>query len=271
MSVPPERVHIAPFGPERKRISQPAEYWRADRVVLVDYVGVDMFGNLRAEVCADLEEANIEYELVETDAAVETDLFSAVQVVSRVIEEHSDDLVYVNLATGSKRMAIAGMIAAMTSASATPYYVPADDAGSVIANPAEQVKEPQELPRFPMERPELQEIAIMEFIHRSDHQYEQEGGENYQTKKALYEFGELAGLQFMRDADGLGSEGKYGRLDRHIIDSLSTDGYITVEKVGTKRRVRLTETGANVRKAFEHLLDDRIVEAIDSSTHTEGR
>lgn len=276
MDVPPERVHVVPFGPETDRITKPAIDWRADRVVLLRYLGERdaVFEHLQAEVVATLEEEGIEYDVREHD--VGGDLFAAVGAVSRAIGDFSDDLVYVNLASGSKVMAIGGMIAAMTAESATPYYVHADDAGSVTPTPATNVTETQSIPRFPMERPEVQEIAVMQFIARSDRVHESAAGQPdyegegrpYHDKTTLYEFGEEAALPFM---DGVkdNSQAKFGRLDSHIVDPLREQGYLTVEQVGTHRRVMLTDQGENTLAAFEHLVPDHVSEVIDASRHTE--
>lgn len=268
MSGPPRIVHIAPFGAETKRITEPAFEWRADHVVLVDYLfPPGPYEHIHDEVLTTLDDAGIDYSTPEYD--IQGDLFGAVAAISSEIESHADDLVYVNLASGSKVTAIAGMIAAMTSEEATPYYVEADDAGSVAPTPATNVGSIEEIPRYPMDRPEYQHIAIMKFISESVHSHELGDSESYQDKTSLYEFGDAAGLRFMSGAEDATSEAKFGRLDGHIIKPLQKREYIEVEQVGQHRRVMLTELGRNTLRSFEHILSDETRDAIRDSTHTE--
>lgn len=267
MSGPPQIVHIAPFGAETKRITDPAVEWRANHIILIDYLFPSgPYEHIHDEVLSTLDDEGIEYTIQKYD--IENDLFGAVGAISTEIENHADDLVYVNLASGSKVTAIAGMIAAMTSDAATPYYVKADDAGSVAPSPATNIGDIEEIPRYPMNRPEYQHVAIMKFIAESSRSHELGDGEAYQDKTSLYKFGETAGLRFMSGADDVSSEAKFGRLDGHIIDPLRTRDYLTVERVGQHRRVMLTELGQNTLRSFEHILSDETMTIIRDSKHT---
>lgn len=267
MSGPPAIVHVAPFGPETRRITHPAVEWRADHVVLVDYLPPGPYDDIRNEVLETLEAEGIEYSVPDYD--VESDLFEAVAAMSTEIERQTNELVYVNLASGSKVMAIGGMIAAMTSESATPYYVTAEDAGSVVPSPATNVTGIEELPRYPMERPEYQHIAVMKFIHESSRYHEQGDGRPYQDKSTLIEFGIDAELAFMRGNETANSKAQFGHLNSKICDPLEERGYAEDVQVGRHHRILLTNLGRNTLRSFEHLLSEDTLSAIGESRHTE--
>jgi len=264
MTGPKLRVHIAPLGAETERITKPGIDWRADRMVLLDYLPPGPYEHIHQEVLSTLEDENIEYDTPRYE--IGDDLFEAVGAVSKEIKKHEDDLVYVNLASGSKVTAIGGMIAAMTSEVAEPYYVPADDSGSVEPTPAMNVRDIEQIPRYPMERPEYQHIAVMKFIADSHRFYDRED-RPYHDKTSLYEFGEAAELPFMSEVDeSAKSNKKHNHLRHKIIDPLKERDYIDVEPVGTHDRVMLTELGRNTLRSFEHLLSEETLSVVEDMT-----
>lgn len=265
----PRRVHIVPFGPETDRITKPAIEMRADLVVLIHYDEMEpTYEDLQTEVRTRLETEGIEY--TEPEYRGEDKLFRSIDAVSREINKYADDLVYVNLAVGSKVMAIGSMMAAMSADDVKPYYVKATDSGSVAPTPATNVEEVQSIPRFPMDRPEMEHVALLEFIERSSHKHELGDLEPYQVKSTLYEFGEAAELPFMKNVDeDATSKAKFNRLDNHIIRPLTERGYVEIEEVGQHHRVFLTDLGTHIIEGFGYLVPDSVRESIDNSSHTE--
>ena len=118
-----ERVHIAPLGYEYERIVLPTLNQKADRAVLIDYRDDEERLPYHEQVRSDLREAGITVESREADIF---SLYDSIGTVARLIRENSEHQVYVNLASGSKVMAIGGTIACMAEG-ATPYYVRAEE------------------------------------------------------------------------------------------------------------------------------------------------
>jgi hypothetical protein len=246
-----ERVHIAPLGIEYDRIVQPLLRTDADRVVLLDYLPAYLTEQLRDDqIEADLDSHGIEYERNACDI---DDLFDALAAFGEAILEYESDAVYVNLATGDKMLAIGGMIACMTTEAAEPYYVEAEQHGSHQPPVPTGVRSVDTLPRYPMERPDVQHLHVMNYIANSDRTTAD--GKPYRIKRELFEFGEGAELPFIADYDGETNKGKFRKLDRHVVKPLGKKGYIDVEEVGTKKWVTLTEDGENTLRAFRYLLD----------------
>lgn len=100
------RVHVAPFGVERDRIVRPAVEYGADKVVLLDYLPESVPARPALDELTDgFEEQGIDHEC---RSPTITDIFDALAAVGAAIVDHADDEVFVNLATGSKPVAIGG-------------------------------------------------------------------------------------------------------------------------------------------------------------------
>jgi hypothetical protein len=247
----PEQVHVAPLGIERDRVVEPPVEHSADRVVLLQYLPGSLRHHLEDEAIeTTFDDHGIDCEVVEVEIE---DLFDAVAAFGRVLGAHADDRVYVNLASGDKVTAIGGMIACMADGSAQPYYVEAEEYGSLQPPAPRGVRSIDTVPTYHIERPERQHLAIM--AHVADSERTNAAGDPYRIKRELFEYGERAGLPFMLDFDGDTDKGKFRRLDAHVISPLSERGYVEIEQVGTQKRVFLTEDGRNTLRAFEYLLE----------------
>lgn len=246
-----ERVHIAPLGLEHDRIVEPPVEYGADRVVLLDYLPDYLDDRLSTdEIAAAFDDRGIACDVLACEMA---DFFDAMAVFGAVITDHADDEVYVNLATGNKVTAIAGMLACMATEAAEPYYVEAEDHGSHRAPVPSGVRSIDAIPRYPIDRPDDQLLAVMEFVASSDRT--DRDGDPYRIKRDLIEFGEREGLPFLADYSGDTEKGKFRRLDAHVVSPLTDRGYVAVESVGTQKRVKLTDLGRNVLRAFRYRIE----------------
>lgn len=245
-----ERVHVAPLGLEYDRIVDPPVEYGADRVVLLEYLPDYVAEDVRDdEIIAAFDDNGIETGVRSYDM---DDFFSAMAAFGDVVTGEADNDVYVNLATGNKVTAIAGMLACMATEAAEPYYVEAENHGSHRAPVPSGVRSIDPIPRYPIERPEDQLLAIMQYVADSDRT--DRDGEPYRIKRSLFEYGEEAGLQFIADYSGDTQKGKFRRLDAHVVSPLRERGYVTVEEVGTQKRVKLTDLGEDVLRAFQYRL-----------------
>jgi len=238
-----ERVHIMPVGYEHERIVQPARRSRADRIVLVGHEE-DKEGsqgkNKWNRVTEALEELEIPYEEKYCNIF---DLYSSLGAIAEAVSTHADDDVYVNLSTGSKITAIAGMIASMVMDS-TAYYVRAENYdGDTPSN----IIDVMDLPPFPIDSPDQEQVNIMAFIET----WEQHEGPP--TKGEIIHFSEQENLSYVRQ--NVAGKGKYRLLDTHIVEPLKERGWIYESKSGRNKILELTENGAAALQAFRWMTD----------------
>jgi len=252
-----ERVHVMPLGFEHDRIVEPAREYRADRVVLLDWIADDIERPAyHDDVRADLADAGIETQCRDCELF---DLYDSIAVIADVVTAEAtptDDAdvaneVYVNLATGSKITAIGGMIACMVTGAASPYYVRAERYASGTEPVGYGMELAIDLPTYPMDHPDRQQVAVLDRL----------AGAGACSKKELIRFGTERDLPFVADCDrpfdasGKPTKQSYARLRRHVVEPLVDREFVTVESVGTTRQVRLTDAGRNARRAFGFVLE----------------
>ena len=237
-----ERVHLMPVGYENDRIVLSAERFRADRVVLLEYDDETGHPSYVETIRERLDERGIDHESVTCDIF---DFYDSIGTVAELATRFDDHDVYVNLASGSKVTAIGGMIACMATG-ATPYYVRAERyAAESDGDTAEGIREVTELPTYPMESPDPQHVAVMDYLSRED------GA----RKRDLITFSKEAKLPFIADRDAANRKSEYRLLDSHVLDPLRENGYVTVRERGRSKLVELTEAGENTLRAFRYLVE----------------
>lgn len=235
------RVHVAPVGYENDRIVLPAERLDADRVVLLESAADDEYP-YPDRVRERLDDRGIDHATLECDIF---DLYDSIGTIAAAITANADDEVYVNLASGSKVTAIGGMIACMATG-ATPYYARAERYGDEADGVSEGVAELSQLPTYPIDRPSREQVAVLDYL--------EEHGPT--SKKRLIDFGRTASLPFVADHDASNTKAEYRLLDSHVLEPLAADGYVELESVGRRKRVHLTDRGANTLRAFRYLLGE---------------
>lgn len=237
-----DRIHIAPLGFEKERVYLAASAMKADRVIIISYEDDNEGDEYLEEVIEGLSELNIDYETASCNIF---DLYDSIGEIAEQVHQYNSEEVFVNVSTGGKITAIAGMIACMVT-EATPYYVQAEDYESGIPKGVRAIKR---LPRYPIEAPDKQNIVMLDYIYR-----ENMSGKK-PTKKELIEYAVKEELPFVAGQD---TENKrnYRLLDKHIIDPLQKEGHISVKKTGRKKRVTITQSGEKTRNAFRYMLED---------------
>lgn len=245
---PAAQVHIIPVGYEEDRIVQPPVEAYADKVILLLNSEDDDLLEFQ-ERAIEKVEANIRE--VEKRRCRIFDLYESLREFAECLDEHENDAVYVNLATGSKVTAIGGMIACM-AVGGNPYYVPAGEYG----NPEEEgppdyavahdAQDPVELPQYPIDSPSAQEIAIIGYISRSERPV---------NKKQLIDFSIENDLPFIRRYKNSKRQAQYRVLEEHVLSPLRNRDCINVNTQGRDRIVELTKHGENTYTAFKYLID----------------
>ncbi|TQQ83589.1 hypothetical protein EGH24_02005 [Halonotius terrestris] len=251
-----DRVHVVAHGWEVARVVDPLYKLKADKIVLVLPDNEAFIPDFEYEMIEELE-ANDRIE-VETRTANLYDLDSALQTITQAVKDHEEDEVYINVSTGTQIAAIAGMMAAQTS-EATPFYVqitPDDADEDEVWTPDEPIfstsGEITELPVFELQGPSTEQLQILGFLH----------GNDGVTKKELIEHAEEEELPFIMNTEAKSDEGRYRVLDSHIINPLTENEYITVEKAGRKKEVSITQRGIDALAAFP--LDSETMEAVEN-------
>ncbi|WP_254528112.1 DUF6293 family protein [Natrinema gelatinilyticum] len=281
-----KRVHVVPLGYEYERIVEPIRDQRADLVYLLEddstaghrhpdgdtrpadddgYIErnatapADYHDELRDELGTIVPE-------VRTWECDLTDVYAVLGDVTTIADIHADDQVYVNVSGAGTIPAIGATIACMdVSTDAHAYYVePSEYAHDGTTEPISfGVDEIEQVPTYPIESPTRDQVAIMEFLSEPG---AWEGFHADRTsppkKKDLIEYARDTDLSFMADRrspDERSAEdkGAFRVLDTHVLEPLAEDGYVTIESVGRRRVVELTERGENAYRAFRHkLMDD---------------
>ncbi len=283
-----KRVHIVPLGYEYDRIIEPIRAQRADLVYLladdrtdgdrgpVDGDCVDG-GPSDGDTTADGDAVTADYhddlrtELESTVPEVETrrcdlgDVYAVLGEVTTIAAEHAEDTVSVNVSGAGTIAAIGATMACMdVSTDAHAYYVePSDYAHEGEREPISTgIAATERLPTYPIDSPTPDQVAIMAFLadpNTWDGYHEERTSPP--KKKDLIEYARDRELSFMADRRppeerGGEDKGAFRVLDTHVLDPLEADGYVTIESVGRRRVVELTEQGTNAYRAFKHKLAD---------------
>ena len=239
-----DEVHIAPLGYEYDRIVGPVREHNVDILYLLEHDdpgnGPDYHDDLRAE----LDDFGVEIRSRSVDVF---DIYDVLGVVTTLTADHAEDIVRVNVSSGSKLSAVGAAIACMAT-DATAYYVHPTD------YPAADRRERQSygyagdevLPSYPIESPTTDQVAVMDFLAETN-------TDAYTVKKKdIIEYAEEQGLAFVADNDPANDKAKFALLNANVIDPLLEDGYVEIEDVGRRKQVTLTETGADALRAFRH-------------------
>ncbi|MXV60828.1 hypothetical protein GS429_01825 [Natronorubrum sp. JWXQ-INN-674] len=260
-----KRVHIVPLGYEYDRILEPIRNQRADLVYLLEDVGTNEdartgTADYHDELRTELESIVPEFRTRLCDL---TDVYAVLGEVTTIAADHADDNVSVNVSGAGTIPAIGATMACMdVSTDARAYYVePSAYGHDGEREPVSTgVTATEQLPTYPIDSPTPDQVAIMGFLADPE---SWDGYHEARTappkKKDLIEYARAQGLSFMADRQppaGRDSEdkGAFRVLDTHVLDPLKADGYVTVESVGRRRVVELTDQGANAYRAFKHKL-----------------
>jgi len=232
------RIHIAPVGYEIDRVVLPAKKMRADKVFLLvhENPSQDKATKFYDSIDKKLQKLNIETEKVYHNRL---DLFQIIKSVKQLIESQSNDLIYVNLASGSKIQSVGCMMACQLfndKENVSPYYVEAKEytgfSGEAISK---GIKEIQAVPSYEIKKPEPKLIQALKIIKESNGKL---------SKK------EMARICLDKKLITINAENEsqatFASLDQNIISPLEKKwGFIEVEKIGRTRWIKITDEGIN--------------------------
>lgn len=241
----PKRVHIAPLGYEKERIYRPAIDESADEVVLLTHAADEddeQAADCRNAVEQAFDDSGIKYETRECDFFT---LEVALAEFQALIQQHQGDSVYINISTGSKITAIAGMLACMISGG-TPYYVKPEDYGETTVS--EGVENTFPVAAYPIDPPERETTQVLQFIKNRN---EEEGKV---IKRDLNQFIADEELGPVSELEREDSNDIYDVVQREFIKPLKENGLIQVQRLGTEKRLNLTEQGEQMLDFSNYIL-----------------
>lgn len=137
----------------------------------------------------------------------------------------------------------------MTGA-AEPYSVRAETYTSSDEPVGHGIEKKIELPRYPMAKPEQQQIEILGYLVDT-FESTREGISYTVRKKDLIEYGKNNDLPFATHYDGDSYNGYYRRLENHILEPLEAKEYIEIVERGRQKIVTPTELGQQSYYAFQ--------------------
>jgi len=232
------RIHIAPVGYEIDRIVLPAKKKRADKVYLLihENPSIDKAVSFYENISKKLEKLNIDVVKEHHDRL---DLFKIIKSVREIIEREKGNIIYVNLASGSKIQAIACMMACMMfndNKNIQPFYVEAKDYIGFSGKPISTgIKDIQDMPTYEIKRPQQKLVNALKIIHEHDGRI---------SKKEMAEIAKEQKLIVVNAENE--SQATFASLDKSIISVLKDQwGFIKVEQIGRTRWIEITEEGKN--------------------------
>jgi len=236
------RVHVAPVGFEIDRIVLPAKKRKADKVYLMihENPSEDKAGPFVEKIKKQLKKANIE---VVTASHDRLDLYKIIKSIKEIIEEEKGNNVYVNLASGSKIQAIAGMMACMMfnkEKNVVPFYVEAKEyIGFKGQQSSSGIKEILDIPPYEIQIPEQKHIKALKIIKDNSGKL---------TKKEMAKLAYDEKIIIVKAEKENFTQARFASLDKNIIQPLERWNFISVEKLGRNRVIKITEEGNNAAK-----------------------
>ncbi len=239
------RVHIAPVGFEFRRVTEPLIGMQADKVYLVTFEANDKAQKFYSSVKKELAD-NYKHIRVEEVFVKIWDLYACLEAYRVILlkERDAGNHVYVNVSTGTKVTAMAGMLSCMLWG-ASPYYAQVSYPPSSYAEvpPTEYVRDSEVFPVYEIKKPKPEHLLVLEMLSGT-------GGKARKAK--LIDELESKGIIRLRDEtkDELTEAAKHSQL-RAILDPMENEWqFIRVESSGRRSEVFITDKGATALKIF---------------------
>ena len=243
MSMMNLRIHVAPVGFEIDRIVLSAKQRKADKVYLLVHQNPsqDKARPFIESIQTQLKKSKIEV-VVETHDRL--NLFEIIKSIKQIIKKEQGNNIYVNLASGSKIQAIAGMMACMMfneQKNVFPFYVEAKKYhGFETKQISSGIKDLMDIPSYEIQKPEPKHIRALKIIN-------DQGGKL--TKKKMAELADNDKLIVVNAEPENYSQARFASLDKNIIQPLLSHWkFIEEEKIGRTRWINITQEGQNAAK-----------------------
>lgn len=237
------RVHIAPIGFEYRRVTEPLIRMYADKVYLVKYEKNDDAAGFYDKIERELGQS-YKHILVQDVFLNIWDLYKCVEKFREIIhqEQEQENHVYVNVSTGTKITAIAGMLSCMLWG-ADPYYAPISYEGrQPDVNMSEHVSEPERFPVYGINKPKPEFMQILDLL--SNH------GGTMEKRHIIKELEVTNIIKNTLDNNELSAPAKHSRL-RSLLDPMMREwDLISIKTSGRKSKVSIKPQGETALQIF---------------------
>lgn len=238
------RVHIVPIGFDSTRVTESLIQKKADKVYFLRFTGDGDESPYYDFIKTELQEKYSTIEINEEFIDI-WNLFECIETFRKIILNEHDmgNNVFVNVATGSKITAIAGMLSCMLW-DAIPYY-------AHIEYPTQKklkIQKPlitkfDDLPAYAINKPKKNELQILNIL---------ENNSSTIRKSDLIE--ELVNLKIIiqkeRPEKELKIHAKYSQLHALLNPMEKEWKFINIEHVGKRSQITTTEQGKQALKIF---------------------
>ena len=241
------RVHIVPVGFDDTRVSESLIKGKADRVYFIRFKD-DKEGKHKKYFEFIKNELNSKLpgcEKIEKFGNL-WDLYECIKLIREIIfeEKKLGNHIYVNVSSGSKSTAIAGMLACM-SWQATPYYVRLNYSKAKASKSLQKlpVAGIDDLPRYNIIKPNSEHLVVLNLLKMGK-----------KTKAELIDAldGKIIKQKgpLKENSNDLSIHAKHGQL-RTILEPMEKNyGYIQIDKHGRKSDVTITPQGRRTLEIF---------------------
>ena len=236
------RVHIVPVGFEFQRVTNPLIEMQADRVYLIRFEKNDdaktYFSQIRKELSKNYKHIQVKEVFLNI-----WDLYECIEEFRNIILEEKENHVYVNVSTGTKITAIAGMLSCMLW-DTEPYYTRISYPGKKSESiPTEHILDSKPLPAYDIIKPKPEFMHILKLLQS-----------NNGTMRKSKIINELEGEKILRKADLDGNElrgpAKHSQL-RALLKPMEQDWkFVKVNASGRRSEVTITKQGENALRIF---------------------
>lgn len=238
------RVHIIPIGFDSTRVTEALIQRKADKVHFIRYTKDKEhsahFGFIKKELHKKMKQLEIKQYFLNI-----WDLYECIEKFREIIieEKQKGNHVFINVSTGSKITAIAGMLACM-SWKAEPYYVQVNyEPQSAASIQKLNVKALDDLPVYEINKPKQLHMRILEVLMKND---------KIMRKSKLIE--ELENMNIIKQKDDATGEfkihAKYSQLHA-VLKPLEDDWkFIKIKSQGKRSEVIITDQGVKALKIF---------------------
>lgn len=236
------RIHIAPIGYNYKRVTEPLIKKDADKVYLLRHITENQRGhdNFYKAIKKDLKTTKI---TIDDTVMVDIfDLYDCLEKIREIIRKENGNHIFINVSSGSKITAMAGMMACMIWG-ATPYYARLKYKEKTQQVPKEEkLEKTEELPAYKIKKPDKSSMKILKILAEKNGSRTKSG-----LIKDLVTDGTIP--KKLGGDETVGSH-KHSRL-RPILKSLIEQKFVeTVALGGPKSEVRITAQGEKALRIF---------------------
>lgn len=256
----PRRVHIAPVGFEIDRVVLPVIEMEADKVWLMTErdPGRDQGKSYLEQVVVEIgrrnEHCEIEIKRCDFDSR---DLYDVLRAFREIVEQEKENQIFVNVSTGTKIHAIAGMMACMIfkdlATALIPYYakpdtyLPLPEEGTQMSTGCRVI---HQLPNYRIERPSEDLIRVLTVINECcSHEYQNVTKHELIKKLRDRELLTLsvAGERTIKNE----KVAYYLALQRKCIDPLRKWNFIEIKPPTKRGKIHITQEGKDMLKFLD--------------------